>query len=113
MEVFSECQKVNDFLLQNDEASARNELIKLLDYHEKENLSYAPVVNHLIRQVGLFPYLKPETSNWQDRFVYESFKTQNIFLPRISRDMAKKGKKIDLKKNMYIYCQIKTNNYEI
>ncbi|MEC3907066.1 C40 family peptidase [Tamlana sp. 2201CG12-4] len=30
--------------------------------------------------------------------VYESFKTQNIALPRISRDMAKKGKKIPLKK---------------
>lgn len=30
--------------------------------------------------------------------VYESFKNQNIQLPRISRDMAKKGKKIALKK---------------
>jgi cell wall-associated NlpC family hydrolase len=30
--------------------------------------------------------------------VYESFKTQDIVLPRISRDMAKKGKKITLKK---------------
>lgn len=30
--------------------------------------------------------------------VYQSFKTQNITLPRISRDMAKKGKKIPLKK---------------
>ena len=30
--------------------------------------------------------------------VYESFKTYNIVLPRISRDMAKKGKKVSLKK---------------
>lgn len=30
--------------------------------------------------------------------VYESFKNQDIVLPRISRDMAKKGKKITLKK---------------
>ncbi|WP_298554680.1 C40 family peptidase [uncultured Algibacter sp.] len=30
--------------------------------------------------------------------IYESFKSNNIFLPRISRDMAKKGNKIQLKK---------------
>ncbi|WP_136480069.1 C40 family peptidase [Cognatitamlana onchidii] len=30
--------------------------------------------------------------------VYESFKTYDITLPRISRDMAKKGKKVSLKK---------------
>ena len=29
--------------------------------------------------------------------VYESFRTHKIYLPRISRDMAKKGKKISLK----------------
>lgn len=29
--------------------------------------------------------------------VFESFKSQNIYLPRISRDMAKKGHKIKLK----------------
>lgn len=30
--------------------------------------------------------------------VYESFRVNNIYLPRISRDMAKKGQKITLKK---------------
>ena len=30
--------------------------------------------------------------------VYESFKSYNVFLPRISRDMAKKGRKVSLKK---------------
>ena len=29
--------------------------------------------------------------------VYESFRAHNIYLPRISRDMAKKGKKVSLK----------------
>ena len=29
--------------------------------------------------------------------VYESFKSHDVFLPRISRDMAKKGNKIQLK----------------
>lgn len=32
--------------------------------------------------------------------VYESFKAHHIYLPRISRDMAKKGKKIQLKETL-------------
>ncbi len=75
MEVFSECQKINDYIAINEEAKARDELIKLLDYHEREKMPYNPLLNNLIRQVGLYPYLEVETSNWQDRFAYESFKT--------------------------------------
>jgi len=32
------------------------------------------LVNHLIREVGLYPYLDPRTAAWQERFVFESFK---------------------------------------
>ncbi|WP_254073650.1 DEAD/DEAH box helicase [Cellulophaga sp. HaHaR_3_176] len=32
------------------------------------------MVNHLIRETGLFPYLEPETSNWEERFIYNAFK---------------------------------------
>ena len=74
MEVFDTCQKINDYLLANNEILARNELINLLDYHEKENIDYSPLVNHLIRETGLYPYIQIETSTWQDRFVYEAFK---------------------------------------
>jgi hypothetical protein len=74
MEVFSECQKINEFIATNDESKARDELIKLLDYHEREALPYDPLLNNLIRQVGLYPYLRIETSSWQDRFAFESFK---------------------------------------
>jgi len=74
MEVFETCQKINDYLLANNEILARNELINLLDYHEKKNIDYSPLVNHLIRETGLYPYIQIETSTWQDRFVYEAFK---------------------------------------
>lgn len=74
MEIFDTCQKINDYLLSNNEILARNELINLLDYHEKENLAYSPLVNHLIRETGLYPYIQIETSTWQDRFVYEAFR---------------------------------------
>lgn len=75
MDVFYECQKINDFIETHNEPKARDELIKLLDYHKQEQVSYNPLINNLIRQVGLYPYLDTETSSWQDRFVYESFKT--------------------------------------
>lgn len=74
MDVFFECNKVNDLIIEDNESKARDELIKILDYHKKNNLSYTPLINHLIRQLGLYPYINLETSDWQDRFVFESFK---------------------------------------
>ncbi|OPB92599.1 DEAD/DEAH box helicase [Elizabethkingia occulta] len=72
--IFKDCQLVNDLLISNRENDARQELIKLLDYHYVNNIEYTPVVNHLIRETGLFPYLDPDTSNWEERFVYSAFK---------------------------------------
>nr|MBU3860493.1 hypothetical protein [Flavobacterium sp. MC2016-06] len=37
-------------------------------------MEYNPLVNHLIRETGLFPYLQQETSNWEERYIYEIFK---------------------------------------
>lgn len=74
MEIFESCHVINDYLLSNQDASARNELIKLLDFHERNEIEYSPLINHLIRETGLYPYLKPDSANWDDRFVYEAFK---------------------------------------
>jgi len=74
MDVFSAYHNVNELLSQKKDAKARDELIKILDYFERENIEYDQVLNHLIRQVGLYPYLQLETAAWQDRFVYEAFK---------------------------------------
>jgi hypothetical protein len=74
MEIFETCQSINEKLNSNKEVQARNELIRLLDFHEMNEIEYSPLVNHLIRETGLYPYLKPETANWSDRFVYEVFK---------------------------------------
>ena len=74
MEVFDTCQKINDFLIIGDNLNARNELIKLLDFHEKNAIEYSPLLNHLIRETGLYPYLELGTANWQDRFIHEAFK---------------------------------------
>ncbi|MFM5169641.1 DEAD/DEAH box helicase [Aeromonas veronii] len=74
MDIFDSCHKINDLISSNQDDVARDELIKLLDHHERHGLPYSHVVNNLVRQVGLYPYLQVETSAWQDRFVYESFK---------------------------------------
>jgi hypothetical protein len=74
MDIFEACSSINDHVQSGNDLSARNELIKVLDFHEREGIFYSPLVNHLIREVGLYPYLNPETSSWEDRFIYESFK---------------------------------------
>ncbi|NHN24684.1 DEAD/DEAH box helicase [Flavobacterium jejuense] len=72
--IFDNCHKINDLLISNKDNEAREELIKLLDYHKTQKLEYTPLVNHLIRETGLFPYLQQETSNWEERYIYEIFK---------------------------------------
>ena len=74
MEIFEQCQKINDLLTEYKEHDARNELIKLLNYHSENDLLYSPLVNHLVRATGLYPYLQPATSSWQDQYVNEVFK---------------------------------------
>src|SRR3546814_17134697 len=74
MEIFERCKAINTMIEDGQTIDARNELIKLLDHHEVKGLEYSPVVNHLIRQTGLYPYLETSNAIWQDKLVYELFK---------------------------------------
>ena len=74
-DIFTRCSEINDKLNEGCVSEARAMVIKLLDCLEKDNDSYMPLINHLVREVGLYPYMNPETSNWEDRFAYEAFKT--------------------------------------
>lgn len=74
MDIFEECAGINALHQSGDATAARDRLIHLLDYHRKQNIPYSFLVNHMIRESGLFQYLDPDTSSWQERFVYESFK---------------------------------------
>lgn len=74
MDVFHKCFEINELIINGDETEARNEVIKLLDHCQNKELPLTPLINNLIRQVGLYPYLQIETSAWQDRFIYEAFK---------------------------------------
>ncbi|WP_228378475.1 DEAD/DEAH box helicase [Chryseobacterium sp. CCH4-E10] len=72
--IFAECHKINNLLISNNENEAREELIKLLDYHNTHEIPYTPLINHIIREAGVFPYLQQDSSNWEERYIYEVFK---------------------------------------
>lgn len=74
MDIFNTCQDINNLLLCHEESEARNKLIQLLDYLNCHSIEYTPLINHLIREIGLYPYLHPETANWQEKFIYHAFK---------------------------------------
>ncbi|KGE73663.1 DEAD/DEAH box helicase [Spirochaeta lutea] len=74
MELFNYYQEINDLQEIGEELKARNELIKVLDMHEKQDIKYNHVINHLIRRSGLFPYIQIENASWEDRYIYEAFK---------------------------------------
>ena len=76
MDVFESCRIVNSLLTVGQEAAARDELIKLLaGIDDEETTAYTPLVNRLIRDVGLYPYIDVATAGWEDRYVHEAFKT--------------------------------------
>ena len=50
MEIFEECAVINDLLQTGKGTEARNNLIRLLDYHEREGIAYSTLVNHLVRE---------------------------------------------------------------
>lgn len=74
VDVFGKCSEINDLLNQGLTEEARSEVIKLLQ-RSKGNVSpYEELVNHLIREVGLYPYIHSENASWEDAFAYEAFK---------------------------------------
>ena len=72
--IFNRCQEINELLVEGNEIKARDKLIQLLDFHKKNQIVYTELVNHLIREVGLFPYLDEDNSDWEDRYVCSLFK---------------------------------------
>ena len=90
---FEECKEINNLINSNDEKNARNKLIQLLD--KIGDNAYSPVINHFIRQLGLYPYIKDETSLWDDIFVKNCFSTnlgnkQDVILHREQSLLLKK-----------------------
>ena len=73
-QIFGRCQLINNLLVTEKENEAREELIKLLDFHKTHEEKYSNLVNHLIRETGLYPYIQLDNSDWEERFIYDLFK---------------------------------------
>lgn len=73
-EIFEECTQINTLIENSNKAEARSMVINLLDKLRRDKNEYTPLVNHLIREVGLFPYIDPKTALWEDQVVVEAFK---------------------------------------
>lgn len=74
MDTFDECKKIYNLINSNQIHVARNETITLLQNLKENKEDYNELINHLIREVGLYQYIDINTSNWTDRFVKETFK---------------------------------------
>ena len=68
-QIFDECQRI--YIL-NDKEKA-NELFRLLDKIDNEQ-NYPPVLNHIIREVGIYPYITQDTATFLDRIACECFR---------------------------------------
>lgn len=74
VDIFGRCSEINDLLNQGLTEEARSEVIKLLQRSKGDVSPYEELVNHLIREVGLYPYIQSENASWEDAFAYEAFK---------------------------------------
>lgn len=61
-EIFEECAQINALIENNNKAEARSMVINLLDKLRRDGNGYTPLINHVIREVGLFPYIDPQDS---------------------------------------------------
>jgi hypothetical protein len=74
MDVFEKCGEINDLIASGEEVAARDEVIYLLDNLRKMGATPDELVNHLVRQVGLYPYMIPLSSHWHDRLAQDAFR---------------------------------------
>lgn len=73
-EIFEECTQINALIENSNKAEARSKVINLLDKLRRDGNEYTPLINHVIREVGLFPYIDSKTALWEDQVVVEAFK---------------------------------------
>jgi hypothetical protein len=75
-EIFEACARINNHLLSGEESAARNLLIQLLHQRGADLDGYGSLVNTLIRQTGLYPYMILEQADWPERYIYDAFRVQ-------------------------------------
>lgn len=75
MDTFSECRQISVLIDGGEYDSARARVIQLLENTRGAAETDRALLNHLIRSVGLYPYVAPSDATWDDRFAVEAFKS--------------------------------------
>ncbi|BBA70902.1 DEAD/DEAH box helicase [Geobacter sulfurreducens] len=75
--IFNKCKSISVLLSSGKDKEARNELILLLDHLRKHHVKYNEIINNIIRQTGLYPYMDDDDLIWQDQLLLELF-TQDV-----------------------------------
>ena len=78
MDIFNQCKEINSHIESNNDDIARNQLIVLLDYMKQNQIEYTPIINHLIRLTGLYPYINTDNAILEDRLIYDIFKVGDV-----------------------------------
>ena len=73
IDVFEKCREVSALLSAREDAKARETLILLLDEMERNQIERDQLVNHLVREVGLYPHIVDSTSLFEDLLVKDLF----------------------------------------
>ncbi len=74
IDYFDRCKELFNYIKENNYLKARDGVIHLLHDLQENKIQKNELVNHLIREVGLYQYIDENTSNWSDAFAKESFK---------------------------------------
>lgn len=73
---FDYYKDITNLLSMGKEEEARDLLIRLLASYEDTGESYDEITNHLLREVGLYPYMQENTATWEDSFVKNLFEAE-------------------------------------
>lgn len=71
---FEICQHVNNLIVEGKESEARDGMIGFLSELKQKNQDPNALVNHLVRRLGLYPYIKTESADLMDQMAHEAFK---------------------------------------
>lgn len=71
--IFNKCKEIYNLEGENKQ---REELYRLLEILKRENeaMEYPNFLNHLIRELGIYPYIHKDSSILSDKITYECFK---------------------------------------
>lgn len=72
--IFHRCQDIVNHINSGKVSDARDMTIRLLDEIKQNGIEQDMMVNHIVRMLGLYPYIKGEMF-WSDSIAYNSFKT--------------------------------------